>query len=233
MVSGMVQAQRSRPSRTTPGRTRRPPSSPTPACWTRSPATAATATAAATNCTRWSGPTPASFSPPILAWQTRPLDPLLRAREISSHHDPRRRAAHHLAEPGPLIEAARPEEHEVIVAALGFVDRIRLEHTGPVLPRVADRGIEQQVLHAKTAVRPRDIAADHRPDRRVVDRLHDRRAPQLVVLLAWSKADPASRIAVGIADQSRHRPRVDQLAHPLLVRRLHRPWRAVRARRLA
>ena len=59
--------------------------------------------------------------------------------EGPAHDHPGRGAAHDLTEPGPLVEAPRAEEHEVVVASLGLVDRVCLEQANPVVPGEVDR----------------------------------------------------------------------------------------------
>jgi hypothetical protein len=67
-----------------------------------------------------------------------------------------------------------------------------------------------------------DVGADDRPDVRVVDRLHHRRATELRVVVTRPEADPADRNLSEVADQTGLRAGIDERAELAFVVRPRR-----------
>src|SRR5215207_8891281 len=146
----------------------------------------------------------------------------------SPHHQPRGRATHHLAKAGPLVQTPGSEEHEVVMAALRLVDRVRLEHADSLIAGEVDGSLQEFVLVAMAAVALGDVGAHDRPDRSVVDGLHDSGPLQLPIFLPRPEADPSDRNVVGIADEPRGHARSDQ---PMQLLLMTRPGRLADAHR--
>jgi hypothetical protein len=103
------------------------------------------------------------------------------------------------------------------MAAFWLVHRIGLEHPYALLSGIVNGAREQLVLVSLAAMDLGDVGAHNRPDRGVVDRLHDPGALQLAVVLARPEADPPDRGAVGVADEARYAPGADQRPQFLLM----------------
>src|SRR5260370_25342377 len=72
------------------------------------------------------------------------------------------------------------------------------------------------MLQPVAAVGLRHIAADDRPDRRVVHGFHHQRPAQPQVVFAWAEADPAGGFAVQVPDQARGEVTIGQRPPRLL-----------------
>ena len=96
------------------------------------------------------------------------------------------------------------------MAAFRLVHRIGLEHPYALLPRIVNGASQQLVLVTLATVRLGDVGADNRPDRRVIDGLHDTRSLKLAVVLAGPETDPPGWRTVGITDEARHNAGADQ-----------------------
>src|SRR6266508_2908528 len=80
----------------------------------------------------------------------------------------------HLREAGPVVHAFGPEEHEVRVASLLLVHGVGLEQGGAPRTRVVDGAPEERLGDTSSSRSTIDEETHDRPDRLVIDWLHDR-----------------------------------------------------------
>ena len=103
------------------------------------------------------------------------------------------------------------------MAAFWLVHGIGLECPYTLVSCVVNGPAQQLVLVTLAAVRLGDVGTHNRPDGRVIDGLHDPRALQLAVVLAWPETDPPDGRAVGVTDEARYDARADQCMELLFI----------------
>src|SRR5689334_9626552 len=127
-----------------------------------------------------------------------------------AHHRPRELAPRDLREAGAIVHRLAAEPHRLVRRPFRPVDGIGLEPSRAADARELDGAIEHGRGDAAPADPLRGVEADDGPYGLVVDGLHQRRALEARVFLPRPERYPADRLTVAIADQSRHRARIDE-----------------------
>src|SRR5258708_16749842 len=127
-----------------------------------------------------------------------------------SNDRPIRLSAGHLFEPGGVVHRFRAVPHGIVAGPAGLVYRVRLQEGHAALPGIRDRSFEKRPCHALATILRWHDEADDRPDGPPVDRLHHGRAPQLRVVISWTKRNPADRNLASIPDETRRFARAEQ-----------------------